>query len=226
MTTAILLSIVAVLAFSLGYAYRRPKLPPPPVPAPTPQQRKLLGLDTPGDQRVPVPFRDWTAIKLALWRSKVAWDVALRALDDILERCAHAEGCPGKVAEGEPCLRECRDREVRMSALVAIGAARQLAPVGARRPGDAPYFAPSREYFSEVMAELAAAQIELEVLRAGADEKVLGAIERVLRTVPVSGAETTVNRLKQDSYELDVGAPTDAEIGDEGEEEKEEETHA
>jgi hypothetical protein len=225
MTTMIFL-LAAVVAFCLGYAcpYRRPKLPPPPPPAPTPQQRKLLGLDTPGDQRVPVPFRDWTALKLALWRSKVAWDVALRALDDVLERCVHAEGCPGKVAQGEPCLRECRDREVRMSALVAIGAARQLAPVDARRPGDAPYFAPSREYFGEVMAELAAAQIELEVLRAGADEKVLSAIERALRTVPVSGAETAANRLKQDSYEnlLDVGAS-----GCESEEEeKEEETHA
>jgi hypothetical protein len=143
---------------------------------------KMMGYEVPGDQKVPVPIRDWNAMKLALWRSKVAWEIAMRQAIEILGRCDHAEGCPGKDDEGEPCLldrystekdgtqvlieRGCPDRELRMSALVILNAGRQFAPVDARRPADAPYFAPSREYFSEVMASLVSAQTELEALRA------------------------------------------------------------
>lgn len=61
--------------------------------------------------------------------------------------------------------RGCPDREVRMSALVILTAARQSAPVDAPKPSDEPYFAPSREYFSEVLSSLAVAQIEIERLR-------------------------------------------------------------
>lgn len=129
--------------------------------------QKMMGFDTPGDQRVPVPVRDWNAMRLAIWRSKVAWDIVVREADDLVKRAAHMEGCPGKAAETEPCLADCPDRELRMSALVILNAARQFAPVSARKPADAPYFAPSREYFSEVMAELVAAKAELEVLRGG-----------------------------------------------------------
>jgi hypothetical protein len=127
--------------------------------------KKMMGFDVPGDQRVPVPARDWNAMKLALWRSKVALDIAAHAAAELVARSAHMEGCPGKEIETEPCLPDCPDRELRMSALVILNAARQFAPVNARQPANAPYYAPSREYFSEVMAELAVAQAELEVLR-------------------------------------------------------------
>jgi hypothetical protein len=131
-------------------------------------QRKMMGFEAPGDQRVPVPVRDWNALKLALWRSRVAWDIAERAAKEIVDRCGHMEGCAGKIAETEPCLADCPDRELRMAALVILAAARQFAPTDARKPANAPYFAPSREYYSAVMAELAAAQAELEALRGGA----------------------------------------------------------
>ena len=51
-----------------------------------------------------------------------------------------------------------------MSALVILNAARQLAPANARKPAQ-PFFAPSREYYSEVMAALGTSQIENEMLR-------------------------------------------------------------
>lgn len=129
------------------------------------ESKKMMGFEVPGDQRVPVPVRDWNAMKLALWRSKVALDISARAAADLVARAAHMEGCPGKELETEPCLPDCPDRELRMSALVVLSAARQFAPVNARPPANAPYYAPSREYFSEVMAELAVCQAELEVLR-------------------------------------------------------------
>jgi hypothetical protein len=144
--------------------------------------RKAMGFEVPGDQRVLVPVRDWNAMKLALWRSRAAWAIAERAAEELLDRCEHVEGCPGKTDEMAPCLGgsvftedrlsvevgACPDRETRMSALVILNAARQFAPIKANRPADAPYFAPGREYFSDVMAELAASQAELESLRGSA----------------------------------------------------------
>lgn len=140
--------------------------------------QKLMGQDIPGDQKVPVPVRDWQAMKLAIWRSKVAFEIVSRQADEILARCRHANGCPGAKAEDAPCTPPrfnengdtvdpgCLDRELRMSALVILNAARQFAPIDARRMANEPYYAPSREYFSEVMSDLAAAQIELEAYRA------------------------------------------------------------
>lgn len=154
--------------------------------------RKMMGFDNPGDQKVPVTVRDWSAMKLALWKSKDALEIAKREATAILDGCMHAEGCPGSEDETQPCLSDlyeksprggdetelqyearpgvrvqegCPDREFRMSALVIINAARMFAPVNARRLANEPYFAPSREKFSEVLAELSVAQVELEMLR-------------------------------------------------------------
>lgn len=154
--------------------------------------RKMMGFVSPGDQRVPIMVRDWSAMKLALWRSKTGWEIAAREAAAILDRCRHADGCPATEDETKPCLSDvyakeaqlesetddeyaqragvrtqegCPDREQRMSALVVLNAARMFAPVDVRRPANEPYFAPSREYFSEVLSDLGAAQIELEVLR-------------------------------------------------------------
>jgi hypothetical protein len=141
---------------------------------------KLMAYDIPGDQKVPVTVRDWNAQKLALWRSRGFSEIAVREALEIVERCKHKEGCPGAESETEPCIAPsyvksdasevlvegCPDREQRMSALVLLNAARQLAPTDARRPADERFFAPSREYYSEVMAALGASQIENEMLRA------------------------------------------------------------
>jgi hypothetical protein len=129
------------------------------------QPREMMGLEIPGDQKVPVPVRDWNAMKLALWRSKVAWEIAMRAAVEIIARCQHEKDCHGEWSEIAPCFAGCPDREQRMSALVILNAGRQFAPVDARKPADAPYFAPSREYFSDVLATLATTQAELEALR-------------------------------------------------------------
>lgn len=128
--------------------------------------RKMMGFDVPGDQKVTIQVRAWSAVKLALWRSRNGWEIALRAAVDIVQRCEHAEGCPGEANETEPCLPACRDREQRMSALVVLNAARMFAPVDVRKPANEPYSAPSREYFSEIIGELLAAQAELEASRA------------------------------------------------------------
>lgn len=131
-----------------------------PLPAATPEQRRLMGFETPGDQQVPVTVRDWEALRRAVWRSAVGWEIADKQAVEILERCEHVEGCPGETSETEACMQECRDRETRMSALVILNAARQHAPTDARKPADGPYFAPSREYFSEVLSSLHTAQVE------------------------------------------------------------------
>jgi len=138
---------------------------PTPLPQASNQQLKMMGVVVPGDERVPVLARDWNGMRLALWRSKVAWDIVARSAEELLDRCAHMEGCPGKTEEAQACLRDCPDRELRMSTLVILNAARQFAPIDARKPADAPYFAPSREKFSATVVELAVAQAELEALR-------------------------------------------------------------
>lgn len=124
----------------------------------------MMGFESPADQKVAVRVGDWSAMKQASWRSRLGWDIAARQAEEILSRCAHSDGCLGADQDTEPCLPSCPDREMRMSALVILTAAKQCAPT-AHKPADEAYFAPSREYFSEVMAELAAAQVELEALR-------------------------------------------------------------
>lgn len=126
---------------------------------------KMMGLINPGDQKVTVPVRDWNAMKLALWRSRNGWLIAGRQALEILGSCFHDSNCPGIDDETAPCLQECADREQRMSALVILNAARQFAPVNARQLLNEPYYAPSRERYSEVLAELSACQAELEALK-------------------------------------------------------------
>jgi len=145
----------------------------------------MMGLEVPGDERVPVPVRDWRGMKRALWRSKASWEIAEREAREIVKRCAHAVGCPAQKIESEPCVSDrydfegvlishgCPDREQRMSALVILNAARAYGPVDARRPADETYYAPSREYFSEVLGELGAAHAELEALRGGVQQVTL-----------------------------------------------------
>ena len=147
----------------------------------------MLGFTTPGDEKVPVPVRNWAAMKRGLWRSREACEIAARAAAEIIERCSHVPGCPGARNLSEPCIQDryeanpesteetplpailiskgCADRETRMAALVILNAVQAFAPLDARRPTNEPYFAPSREYFSEVISELAIAQTENEVLR-------------------------------------------------------------
>lgn len=60
----------------------------------------------------------------------------------------------------------CPDREKRISILVILNCAREFAAIDARRPAEGRYFAPSREYFSKMIAELGATQIEVDELRA------------------------------------------------------------
>jgi hypothetical protein len=143
--------------------------------------QKMMGFEVPGDKKVPVTVRDWSAMKLALWRSRGLAEIAVREATEIVNHCKHLGGCLGASDETEPCFSPtfhmndagatevqspgCPDREVRMSALVILNAARQLAPADARKPSTEPYFAPSREYFSEVIAALSAAQMEAELLR-------------------------------------------------------------
>jgi hypothetical protein len=128
--------------------------------------KTMMGLVTPGDQKVAVPIRDWGAMKRGLWRSRTSWEKTIRAAFAILGRCKHAEGCPGKEHEFEPCLEECPDREQRMDALVILNAAREFAPLDARRLANEPYYAPSRERYSDVLTELSAVQAELEAMHA------------------------------------------------------------
>jgi hypothetical protein len=130
------------------------------------QQQHLMGRDP--EPKVQVDARTWTGTKLALWRSKVAWDIVARQAAEILGRCKHMTGCPAESVETEGCLPDCPDREFRMSALVILNAARQSAPVSASKLAQQPYMPPSREFFSDVVAELAACQAELEAFRAAA----------------------------------------------------------
>jgi hypothetical protein len=126
-------------------------------------QQHMLGLDP--EPQVKVGARVWFGQKLALWRSKVGWDIAVKQAAEIVLRCRHAGGCPGAKDEHAPCVAECPDREIRMSALVVLNAARQFAPPIASKLANQPYVAPTREYFSEVVADLAACQAELAALR-------------------------------------------------------------
>ena len=127
------------------------------------KQQHMLGLDP--EPRSTIDSRVWFGQKLALWRSKVGWDIAAKQAAEIVGRCSHMTGCPAESTETEPCLPDCPDREIRMSALVVLNAARQFAPPSASKLANQPYTAPSREYFSDVVGELAACQAEIETLR-------------------------------------------------------------
>jgi hypothetical protein len=128
--------------------------------------KKLMGFENPGDKKVPVSVRDWNGMKLAAWRAFVGFRRTERAALAILDGCEHEEGCPGIESEAEPCFANCRDRERRMDALLILNSARMYSPLDARKPADDPYFAPSRELFSETLATLGATQLELDALRA------------------------------------------------------------
>lgn len=128
--------------------------------------REMMGFETASDQRVQISMRDWDAVRRALWRSRTGWEAAMRSASEILQRCRHAEGCPGRDVETEPCLLECPDRETRMDALVVMAAARTLAPVDATRAANQPFIAPSREYYSEILYTLVVMQAQLDALRA------------------------------------------------------------
>lgn len=128
--------------------------------------KRLLGIETDGDRLVKLPARHWDATKHALWRCKYAWEIVEREAKIQLARCKHIEGCEGKTDETKPCLMGCPDREMRLSALVFLGAARQFAPIEARKLANGTiYIPPGREHFSEIVAELLATQAELETLR-------------------------------------------------------------
>jgi hypothetical protein len=169
-----IIGIISVIVIGLAWAHaeRRARRAEARVrqltaPKPSPAQAKMMGLESPGDQKVPITVRDWDALKRAIWRSKIALEIAERQASVILEQCSHVPLCPGKTSDIEPCFKGCVDREKRLSACVILAAARQLtAAVNARKPPDGPYYAPTREYFSETLSALAAAQVEIEILRA------------------------------------------------------------
>lgn len=117
------------------------------------------------EKKVPVDVRVWNGGKLALWRCKYALDIAAKQAEEILRRCRHAPGCPGREDPDAPCGGDCPDREVRMSAAVIWAAATQLAPPSASKLSEGTYLPPSREYFSLVVAEMLACQAEAERLR-------------------------------------------------------------
>jgi hypothetical protein len=117
------------------------------------------------EPRVPVDVRVWSGQKLALWKSKVGWDIAAKQAAEITARCRHAPECPAPADPNEPCLSECPDHEIWLSALVVLNAARAFAPPVASKIAEQPYAMPSREYVASLVAELGACQAELEVLR-------------------------------------------------------------
>ena len=128
------------------------------------EPKKMMGFEAPGDQRVPVSVRDWTAMKLAAWKARFAFEnIALKAIATI-GRCRHEKNCPGATEETAPCFAGCPDREMRMDALVILNNARVFTPVNANQPYE-PYFAPSREKYSETLSQLGAAEVERDALR-------------------------------------------------------------
>jgi hypothetical protein len=187
---------------------------------PSKQDARLQGFDP--DPRVTVDKRVWFGAKLALWRSKYFWDATFKQAAEIVARCQHMAGCPAETEpetfraallqaakrqvnddaqplrlalpeEIEPCLDDCPDREFRLSALVILNAARLFAPPSAARLAEQPYMMPSREWVAEIVAELAACQAELEVLRADATTipPPSGAPVKMLPTEPATTATTT-----------------------------------
>lgn len=125
----------------------------------------LMGLEVPGDQKIALPVRHWNALKLALWKNRQGGEIIARQASEILESCVHDEGCPGLESDVEPCLQGCLDRETRMSALVILQATKMVTPINAAKIANEPYYAPSRECFAEIVAELAIAQAENEAMR-------------------------------------------------------------
>lgn len=141
--------------------------------------RRMMGFETPADTQVKISMRDWDALKRALWRSSVGWEITMRAASEIIQRCRHIPGCPAESSEIEPCqgglgvdleapkVEPCPDRETRMDALVILNAARMHAPTNAAKgAADQLFVAPSREYYGEILAALIVAQAQLEALRA------------------------------------------------------------
>lgn len=170
MTLALVVFAILVLVAVIVFPRRQVPKPPVAVRVANRAERHMMGADTTGDQKIPIPVRDWNALRLAAWRNKVGWEITVREAAEMLARCRHTEGCPGIEIETDPCFGSCPDREQRMSALVVLNAARMFGSIEAKKAADDRYFAPSREYFSEVLSSLAAAELELEVFRKNAAE--------------------------------------------------------
>ncbi len=68
--------------------------------------RKMMGMVTGADQKVPVTVRDWNAMKLAMWRCKIALGIIERAAAELVPQCRHIEGCPGAEDNSEPCIAD------------------------------------------------------------------------------------------------------------------------
>lgn len=139
-------------------------------------RREMLGYETQDDKRVPVTVRDWQAMRRAIWRSAKGWEIVANTAQEIIDACDHVDECPGLEDDTAECLRDryeagvkvadgCRDRELRASASVILAAALTHAPRDVHKPTDE-YFAPSREYFSEILSQLHVYQLEIEDLRA------------------------------------------------------------
>lgn len=167
--------------------------------------RKMMGFDSPTDQKVAIRIRDWSALKLAMWRSKVGWEIVAREAAEIIRRCLHAPGCPGASDDAEPCLKDCADREQRMSALVVLNATRLLAPFDARQPAREPYMAPSRELYAELVAELAATQAELDAFRAAADQAAADRVQPPPNEHPT--LPPPARQLSHAAYAAELGEP-------------------
>lgn len=120
---------------------------------------------------VPISARSWKAIRRQMVRMVQGYRHVEREIDRVLASCRHADGCPAVRDRKLPCLADCPDREVWLSALVIRGNAEQYTILQSQLPrrvtGD--YSPPSREKFDAIMGEL-------EVLRGAGD--VLAELER------------------------------------------------
>lgn len=172
--------------------------------------KKMMGFQVSGDQRVPVSVRDWTAMKLAMWKSKFALGIVMREASAIIERCRHEKECPGATVETEPCFAGCPDREIRLSALVVLNAARMFTPVNAHQPME-PYFAPSRERYSETISQLGATEVERDALREMLRSMGVDSPTPPENTEPARLEQKPAQQFTEEDLEEEETPPTEAE---------------
>jgi hypothetical protein len=160
-------------------------------------------------EKVQIDARRWFALRRQLVRMVLGWRHMGRESERILAACRHAESCPATADSSRPCLAECPDREVWLSALVISHNAAEFTTIVRGLPMrlDGDYSPPQRETWDAIVTEL-------EALRAGRD--LLAEIEAATRGYALVDDEAAAEQAEQPTTRLvppgqEIGAATQTE---------------
>ena len=178
---------------------------------------EMQGYEKP--ETVTIDAKRWHGLRRQLVRLVLGFRYTDKEIARILEACRHASGCPAVADRTVPCLRECPDREIHLSALVIKhnAEAYSLLQRGLPLRPDGEYHPPSRETYDAVVSELEALRevqdllSRLENLATAGEDTRMPSPWNDPYTVHTSSADRPIARLVSAGHEdADLDAEGDA----------------